>query len=206
LSGNNTYTAATVVNAGTLEAASANALGSNNTVQVNGGTLLVVTDGALEDKNITLSTSSVGLRFSNTYNGTIGNLTLSANSTLDLGGGSVIARFASIALGGHTLRIYNWTGEAYLWGTNRDNTDQVYIMAPVTPDDLEKISFYSGAVGSDSFMGTGFELGFSSGFENQIIPVPEPETWATGLLLVLGGAVWLWKKRRNITTEFTEEG
>jgi len=204
LSGNNTYAAPTVVNAGTLEAASANALGANNTVQVNGGTLLVVADDALEDKNITLGTSSVGLRFSNTYNGSIGNLTLSANSTLDLGTGSVIARFARLIMGGHTLSIYNWTGEAYLWGTNRNNTDQVYIMAPVTPDDLENISFYSGAVGSDSFMGTGFELGFSSGYENQIIPVPEPETWATGILLVLGGAAWLWRKRRNFTTEFTE--
>ena len=206
LSGNNTCTAPTVVNAGTLEAASANALGANNTVQINGGTLLVVADDALEDKNITLSTNTIGLKFSGTYNGSIGNLTLSANSVLDLGGGSVIARFASIALGGHTLRIYNWTGEAYLWGTNRNNTDQVYIMAPVTPDVLENISFYSGAVGSDSFMGTGFELGFSSGFENQIIPAPEPETWATGILLLLGGAVWLWRKRSVFTTENTEEG
>ena len=69
---------------------------------------------------------------------------------------------------------------------------------------MENISFYSGAVGSDSFMGTGFELGFSSGYENQIIPVPEPETWATGILLALGGAVWMWRKRSVFTTEFTE--
>ena len=51
-------------------------------------------------------------------------------------------------------------------------------------------------------MGTGFDLGFS----NQIIPVPEPETWATGILLLLGGAVWLWRKRRNFTSESTEQG
>ena len=100
-------------------------------------------------------------------------------------------------MGSYSLRIYNWTGEAYLWGTNRNNTDQVYIMDPVTPGELQRISFYSGEVGSESFMGTGFELGFSSGFEHQIIPVPEPETWATGILLLLGGAIWLWRKRRS---------
>ena len=80
-----------------------------------------------------------------------------------------------------------------------NNTDQVYIMAAVTPEELDRISFYSGDYGSDSFLGTGFELGLGSGYENQIIPVPEP--WATGILLVLGGAVWLWRKRRNVTAE-----
>jgi hypothetical protein len=59
---------------------------------------------------------------------------------------------------------------------------------------LDRISFYS-SNGGDSFLGTGFELGFSSGFADQIIPVPEPETYATGLLLLLGGAVWMWKRK-----------
>jgi hypothetical protein len=56
-------------------------------------------------------------------------------------------------------------------------------------------------------LGTGFDLGFDAGFAgNHIIPVPEPETWATGILLVLGGAVWLWRKRRNFTTQSDFEG
>jgi hypothetical protein len=67
-------------------------------------------------------------------------------------------------------------------------------------------------VGSDSFLGTGFDLGLETdGFDpgingHHIIPVPEPETWATGILLVLGGSVWLWRKRSVFTTESTEEG
>jgi autotransporter-associated beta strand protein len=197
LSGNNTYSGATVINSGTLEAADAGALGSNNTVTVNGGTLLVTADDALEGKNIEMGGSGVGLRFSGTYNGSIGLLTLSANSTLDLGTGSVIARFSDIDFSGYNLSIYNWTGETLWGGTNRNNTDQVYIMAPVDPADLNRISFYSGNYGTDSFLGTGFELGFSSGFADQIIPVPEPETYATGLLLLLGGAWWMWKRNRN---------
>jgi autotransporter-associated beta strand protein len=197
LSGSNTYSGATVVNAGTLNAAHAGALGSNNTVTVNGGTLLVSADDAINSKDITLNTNGVGLQFSGTYNGSSGLLTLSANSTLDLGTGSVIARFSDIDFNGHNLSIYNWTGETLWGGTNRNNTDQVYIMAPVDPADLNRISFYSGNYESDSFLGTGFELGFSSGFADQIIPVPEPETWATAVILLVGGMVWFLKRGKH---------
>ena len=197
LNGTNTYNGSTVVNAGTLNANSTNALGSNNTVQVTGGTLLVTADDAINGKNIELGGSGVGLRFSGTYNGSIGLLTLSANSIIDLGtdAGGVIARFSDVDFAGYNLSIYNWTGETLWGGTNRDNTDQVYIMATVTPEELDRISFYSGNYGTDSFLGSGFELGFSSGFADQIIPVPEPETYATGLLLLLGGAWWMWKRK-----------
>jgi hypothetical protein len=181
-----------------LNATTANALGSNNTVQINGGTLLVTADDAINGKNITMSTNTIGLKFSGTYNGSIGLLTLNANSIIDLGAdpGGVIARFSDIVFNGNNLSIYNWTGQTLWGGTNRDNTDQVYIMAAVTPEELDRISFYS-SNGGDSFLGTGFELGFSSGFADQIIPVPEPETYATGLLLLLGGAVWMWKRKPN---------
>jgi autotransporter-associated beta strand protein len=100
LSGSNSYNGSIVVNAGTLNANSTNALGSNNTVQVTGGTLLVTADDAIHGKNIELGGSGVGLQFSGTYNGSIGLLTLSANSTLDLGAGSVIARCSDIDFAG----------------------------------------------------------------------------------------------------------
>jgi hypothetical protein len=32
---------------------------------------------------------------------------------------------------------------------------------------------------------------------HQIIPVPELETYATGLLLLLGGGLWLWKRKQQ---------
>jgi len=55
----------------------------------------------------------------------------------------------------------------------------------------------------DSFLGSGYDLGFQptsfnpglSGYH--IIPVPEPETYATGFLLLLGGAVWMWRNRNT---------
>ena len=87
--------APTVINAGTLNANSAGALGANTTVEVNGGTLLVSADDAINGKNIELGGSGVGLRFSGNYSGAIGTLTLSANSIIDLGAGSVSIMFTN---------------------------------------------------------------------------------------------------------------
>ena len=73
----------------------------------------------------------------------------------------------------------------------------VYLPGSVNP---------GGAVGGgDSFLGSGFDLGlkatgFTPAMGHQIIPVPEPETYATGLLLLLGGAWWMWRKRSVFTT------
>jgi autotransporter-associated beta strand protein len=207
LSGSNSYLAPTVVNAGTLEAASTNALGSNNTVQITGGTLLVSVDDALAGKQIELSTNTTGLRFSGTYNGSVGRLTLSANSIIDLGPGSTKLSFHEVFMGIYYLNFYNWSGTTLWGGGTGADTDEVYLgTAGGGNYNLSQVRFYSGTT-SDSFLGTGFDLGFDAGFAgNHIIPVPEPETWATGILLVLGGAVWLWRKRSVFTTENTEEG
>jgi hypothetical protein len=64
------------------------------------------------------------------------------------------------------------------------------------------VKFYSGTT-NDSFVGNGFDMGLQDtswdpGLEGHyIIPVPEPETYATGLLLLLGGAWWMWKRKPN---------
>jgi len=68
----------------------------------------------------------------------------------------------------------------------------------LSDSELGQICFYSGY--GTGFLGTGFDLRFQDGFAHKIIPVPEPETWATGILLVLGGSIWLWRKRRNLIT------
>jgi fibronectin-binding autotransporter adhesin len=202
LSGSNTYSGATIINSGTLEAADTGALGSNNTVQVNGGSLLVSANGSLEGKNIGMGGSGIGLQFSGNYSGVIGNLTLSADSIIDLGPGSVQILFQGLALSNHTLSFYNWTGTT-LWngGTGADQ-DKVYFGPDLSDEALAKIYFYTGP--GDSFLGSGFDLGLKpTGFDApwnegyQIIPVPEPETYGTGLLLLLGGAVWMWKRNRK---------
>jgi autotransporter-associated beta strand protein len=202
LSGSNTYSAPTVINAGTLEAASDGALGSNNTVQVHGGTLLVTADDAINGKNIELGGSGVGLRFSGNYSGAIGNLTLSANSIIDLGPDSVRIMIQGLTLTNpnHTLSFYNWSGLTLWNGGTGNYTDRVYFGPDLSDEALAKIYFYSGP--GDSFLGSGFDLGLkATGFDpamgDQIIPVPEPETYATGLLLLLGGAVWMWKRNRK---------
>jgi fibronectin-binding autotransporter adhesin len=198
LSGSNSYNGSTVVNSGTLEAASAHALGSNTTINVNGGTLLVSMGDAINGMNITLgnnTTSTVGtLSFTSNYSGNIGMLTLSQDSILDMGENlSVVAAFASIAnLNDYILKVYNWDGSS-LWGGGTGNDDDRLYFGSGVAGELDQISFYSGF--GTGFLGTGFDLGFKTGFGNQIIPVPEPETWATAVLLVLGGAVWLWRKQ-----------
>jgi hypothetical protein len=55
----------------------------------------------------------------------------------------------------------------------------------------------------DSFLGSGYDLGLQatswdaglSGYH--IIPVPEPETWATAVILLVGGMVWFLKRARH---------
>jgi hypothetical protein len=150
--------------------------------------------------NITLgnnTTSTVGtLSFTSNYSGNIGTLTLSQDSILDMGENlSVVAAFASIAnLNDYILKVYNWDGSS-LWGGGTGNDDDRLYFGSGVAGELDQISFYSGF--GTGFLGTGFDLGFKTGFGNQIIPVPEPETWATAVLLVLGGAVWLWRKQSN---------
>ena len=211
LSGSNSYNGSTVINAGTLNAANANALGSNNTIQVNGGTLLVSADDAINGMNITLngtSTTVAGLAFSGNYSGLVDNLTLSNNSIIDLGEGSVSIMFDTIVMSTYMLDIYNWTGTTLWNGGTGNDTDKVYFGQDLSDAALAKIRFHSGAVGvGDSFLGSGYDLGLQatswdpglSGYH--IIPVPEPETWATGLLLVLGSGVWRWRKRSRFSTQ-----
>jgi hypothetical protein len=169
----------------------------------------VSANSSINGMNITLgnnTTSTVGtLSFNSNYNGTIGALTLSANSIIDMGEDlSVVAAFASIVnLNDYILKVYNWDGSS-LWGGGTGNDDDRLYFGTGVAGELDQISFYSGF--GTGFLGTGFDLGFQTGFGNQIIPVPEPETWATGILLVLGSAVWLWRKRRNFTTQSGLEG
>jgi len=194
LSGSNTYSGATTVNSGTLNAANANALGTNASVTVNGGSLLVSVDGALAAKNITLnSTTTAGLVFSGNYNGSIGKLTLAANSIIDLGvGNNVVARFADLEfLNNSILKIYHWNGTPLSEGGNGNNPDQIYFASGASGN-LGRISFYSDF--GNAFLGNGYQI-LGGDFANQVIPVPEPETWLAAALLASFGLVGLLRKK-----------
>jgi len=208
----NTYSGATTINGGTLNAAHASALGTTSSVTVNnGGSLLVSADDAINGRAITLastSTTVAGLAFSGTFantSGQAGTLTLSQNSILDLGTGSVVLHFSSITgLDSYTLSIYNWTGTTLWNGGTGGGTDQFYSNGTaLSQSQLNRISFYSGGLGTSSFIGSGYQI-IGGSFANEVIPVPEPETYATAVLLLLGGAFWTWRRRtreQSVTPE-----
>jgi fibronectin-binding autotransporter adhesin len=197
LSGNNSNTGATTVNAGTLNAASTNALGSTSSVVVNtGGSLLVTASNAVNDSAaVTLAGGTLAVN--GTFNESVGLLTLSANSIIDLNGFTGTLRFGGVGswTGGTTLAIWNWNGFNQYGtpvGDGADNRHVVFTSNTGLEAYLNRISFYSDS--GSSFAGTGFAQGFSGG-GTEIIPVPEPETWATGILLLLSSGIWLWRKR-----------
>jgi autotransporter-associated beta strand protein len=195
LSAANTYSGSTTINSGTLVAAAANALGGTSQIVVNtGGSFLVTTDDSVNNSaGVTLAGGS--LAFSGNRNETFGALTLSANSTLDFGTESVVAIFSSLAMNGYSLSVYNWTGTTLWNGGTGNNTDQFYVNSTMGDSDLARISFYSTSF-QNSFLGDGYQI-MSGGFANQIIPVPEPETYATAALLLLSGVIWSWKQRQR---------
>jgi len=83
-----------------------------------------------------------------------------------------------------------------LWdGGTVNNTDQFYSNgSALTQSQLNRISFYSGGLGTSSFVGSGYQI-IGGSFANQVIPVPEPETYATAILLLIAGAYWTWRRR-----------
>ena len=186
--GNNSYTGNTTVNDGILQANAANALG-NSTVTVNGGSLLVTASNAINDsKGVTLAGGT--LAYNGTVTDSIGALTLSADSIIDLGTGSVSASFADLAMGLYNLSIYNWTGTTLSAGGDGNNTDKIYFNTSLSSSELQRISFYSDF--GSSFVGTGFQFG-AGFYQYEVIPVPEPEAWASAALLLIGVGVWMWR-------------
>jgi len=208
LNGANSYTGATTVADGTLKAAAANALGSTSGIMVNtGGTLLISANGSLgSTSNITMNSTSTGngtvaaLKFSSSYNGTVGALVLDYNSIFDLGTDAtgVQIHFSSIFLNGYTLSIYNWTGTTLWEGGTGNNTDQIYAGNTLDAGDLNRISFYSG-LDTSSFRGTGYQI-MTGSFMNELGPVPEPSTWvAMATLAITGGTISMRRRTRQAT-------
>jgi autotransporter-associated beta strand protein len=183
LNGATAYTGTTTISGGTLTAAAAGALGATTGIVVNTGeSLLVTADDAVNSAaGITLGGGTIA--FTGTYNGTVGALTLTNDSMINLGAGSIVIHFASLTMNAHALAIYNWTGTTLWNGGDGDNTDQFYVEGAVNASDLSRISFYSG-IDANSFVGNGYQI-LSGTYENEIIPVPEPSALAAGCLLLL---------------------
>ena len=176
----NTFTGTTAIQTGTLAAATSGALGSTaNIVVASGGSLLVTANETIGNAS-TMNLAGGHLLFSGNVTETLGALTLSANSTIDLGENSVELSFASlVGLLNYTLNIYNWSGNTQWSPSPGGGQDQVYIRSSLSESELQKISFYSSGIGTDSFIANAFQLG-----NYEIIAVPEPETWIAGLALL----------------------
>ena len=193
LTGANTLSGAVTVSAGTLTLAtsSGSALGSASGITVNSsGTLLL---GASNQINDSAAMSLGGGIFAkgNFSEGTtssvgLGALTLSANSQIDFGTGTVgVLTFASLNASTFILTINNWSGNYNMVGSG--TTDRLIFAS----DQTSNLSgFYFTGYGAG---GVQFALG--GGFYEVVAAVPEPSTWAAGTLL--SGAL-MWYQRRRV--------
>lgn len=203
LGGTNTFNGTTTVAGGTLTATATGALGSTAAITVNnGGTLLLggttTTDRVNNAAPITLAGGTItkgadaseGVAGSSTGAASttgLGALTLTANSRLDFGTGAVgTLVFSSLSEGGNTLAVDNWTGTARTEGVNGTN-DRLLFAQAVSAADLASVSFTG--------FGTGAQQIALTGGYYELVPVPEPATWVSGLGLIVAAG---WTLRRRL--------
>ena len=189
LEGNNNFTGTTTVNNNVTVIAAATsgnqALGGTSGVVVNSGGTLLLTQANQINNSATMTLNGGTFNTNGKSEGMaamggagIGALTLTANSTIDFGTGASILHFSGI--GAHTpitgadLAILNWSGLVAGGGT-----DQLLFTGMAS-------EFMAAYDQSDvSFNGeTGYRLVEFDGFY-ELTPVPEPGTWAAGLLVIV---------------------
>jgi autotransporter-associated beta strand protein len=188
----NTYNGTTTITSGTLRAGAADALGDTREVMVNsGGSLLIAASEAIDDA-AAVELAGGTMKFEGNVTETLGVFSLSANSSIDMGMGSVWLQFANLAalIVTYDLKILNYT----LY------TDHLYFASDSHADlqnSLSHIRFYSGTDES-SFIGNSF---IESLNPYHVRPVPEPETYATAALLLLGLGIFAYRRRQSATSE-----
>jgi autotransporter-associated beta strand protein len=194
----NTFTGATTVNSGTLEAAAAGALGSTTSVAVNtGGTLLLSGTGNRINNAAAFNLNGGELDTGGTSEGTgttigLGALTLSASSIIDFTGAAATLTFASGTYVSGVLSINNWSGLASTAGIDGVNDRLIF-----AGDNTARLAFLS-AFNQSSILFGGFGSGYTAlQFDTnyfEVVPVPEPSglAVAASLLGLIG-----WRERRR---------
>ena len=189
LSGSNSFTGNTTINAGTLQASVAGALANTTIVNLNGGSLLVAATDAINDSTeIRMGGGKLALSGSG-ISETIGAMTLTANSVIDLYALSGVStlRFgdssSKVWTAGATLQIWNWDGTNQYGTSYGSGNRRIYFGSNggngLTTSQLSQISFYSD--NGTSFIGSGF-IDSSS----MVGAVPEPQTIVVAILILAG--------------------
>jgi autotransporter-associated beta strand protein len=198
LSASNSYSGATTVNSGTLQATASGALGNSTVIDVKGGSFLVTAANAVND-NAAINLGGGRMAVSGNFSENVGLLTLSANSVIDFSGFSGVLRFSGVDswAAGANLAIWNWSGTTH-YGTQINNyaNPSNLVFTTVTSnltDNLANISFYSDS--GSSFVGSGFEVSGFTGGGSQIIAVPETETYFYAVALLAGIVVQYLRRR-----------
>ncbi len=155
-------------------------------IQVNnGGTLLLGGSNQINSASTAVNLAGGTLAMTGTMSDSVGALTLSQNSTIDMGTGS--AQLTLYSLGGLTsnsLSIYNWSGNLGTGG----GTDRLFL-STTTLLDLNQIKFFDGGAGSTQI---GYATLRLDGGE--LVPVPEPATIIGAFAFV--GMIVLRERRR----------
>ncbi len=209
LTGNNSYTGATLISGGILELknTSTTALSGTSGVTINNsGTLLFSANNQLNQTtpaSISLGggTGTPQINAGGVSQGTnatagIGALTLSSNSTIDMTGNSLLHFGASTAAATGVLSILDWnglvTGNSLTGGSSTD-----LLRFGTSNSNLSFISQIQ-FVDPNGVSGT-FAAMFASGNPGEVVPdlatpVPEPSTWI-GAALALGAIGVMGRKR-----------
>jgi len=195
LTGSDTFTGPTTINAGTLEAGAAGALHGTSSVTVNSTGTLLLGNSASHFGSSTGITLAGGTFNTGGFNdgptggasgstANIGTLTLSTNSSIiDFGSGNngsnLLVSNMTETSGTYSLAIYDWSGTTNGASGGSDNgattNDRLLFTTDpgLTSGELADISFYSGA--GTGYLGTGAEITFN-GYTEIVAAVPEPTT------------------------------
>ncbi|MGE9292540.1 MAG: hypothetical protein ACQKBW_02915 [Puniceicoccales bacterium] len=170
-------------------------------ISVSGGTLLLASSNQIDNNT---SMELAGGNFATGGNSeTLGSLTLSSTSTIDLGeGGTLNFADSSSSTWSGTLLITNWGND-----NSESEFSQIYFgtdASSLTADQVNSISFVNPEGMAPGIYGAKLLA------NGQLVPfsnfsvIPEPSTVMGGILLTLGAAYMGWRSRRKKLTDAAE--
>lgn len=186
----NTYTGQTIVDSGTLrlnKTSGVDAISGSSITVNSGGTLLLGNSNQIKNTtNLTLDGGTFSTGATVGYAEQLGALTLSSNSSINLGTGIYLLQFANSSAFSWTgtLTIYGWSGTMGSPGT----AGRIFFgsnASGLTSSQLAQISF------------NGFSGGAILLSNGELVPVVIPEPGVVFAALLVAGLVG-WKERRRL--------